>query len=817
MFMIYKFDSFWSYIGNETYETMDSIKTLLSRQDYDYEDCEFKTTKLYVPHNNILGIETIKIPTGLCEHIQKTFNLEIEHKHKEYKKYTKKDILEIAKPIQLINPSFEIRDYQLQSVLVASHRYQSLVYFGVGTGKASCLGLLCLLHKNKKILIMNNSNFILTEIYNRLLSLGVDKTNIGTGTQDLSKPIIIINTATSYNRIKENNSEYINYLKNVEIICQDECFSGNTEILTNEGWKSFEKLNGDELFANFKADTQEIYFSKGEIIKKPFNEKIVKFNTHRKSNIIMTPGHEQLYISENGKIQKKPIKDLRTTNNKSKIFCSGYGTGKKQKLTNIEKMLIAIQANGHTVNRGKRNSYEIAFAKDKKIKYWTELYNVFNGKKSIIKPQKTCKYRSHVWIDGYENGKAKKLYDCFNLVDFSYECANEFINEVIKWDGWQQSKNVYGYVSGDKKNTDFVAAVAFLGGYSAYQEEMIDKRPNNNPTYRVFLTKKKYKSLQNTHKEYVDYNNNVYCVNVPEHNIIVRNSKTKQYSFATGNCQHSQSASHFIPLFYASNLKHFVGYSGSPYKKPNDIYNNTDDLVLTGIIGEPAIVYQMKDSIKENTIAQPYSYFINYKPWNITLPEQTKYFIHYRKGIVYNRNRNNAGIAMIKYLNNNNIKTLVLFREVKNHGLKVLKQLKKDGVNALFLQGGNKIHEYDSKLNLNTKKGEVEDIKVALKNNYNIILASGVLNEGVDIDVFQAGILFTGGVSAIQIVQQSGRVSRKKKIGENIALIVDFKDEEINYLFKKQYLTRKKILQDNGVIETKNVQEFFDIVNKIKG
>ncbi len=188
----------------------------------------------------------------------------------------------------------------------------------------------------------------------------------------------------------------------------------------------------------------------------------------------------------------------------------------------------------------------------------------------------------------------------------------------------------------------------------------------------------------------------------------------------------------------------------------------------------------------------------------------------YKKCIVHNKARNYAGVELIKYLNQKNIKTLVLFREVKRHGLPIMKQLRQIGVPALFLQGGDKIHEYDKNLKLHSKKGNVDDIKEALQNGYNIVLASQVMDEGVDITSFQAGVLFTGGKSPIKIIQQTGRVSRAKSNGENIALIVDFNDSGVNSMFSRQYQERRKTLKNNGVIELDDVQKLFSLVERMK-
>lgn len=501
--MIYKFDYLWSYLTNETPEVITRAKVLLTRRDYDFEVEKWNVSQLWAPHSNILGVETIKFPTGLCDYLSKELGIEIEHKQQEYQKYTKEDILAVAEKVKDVFQGFQVRDYQIDLVAASLDKYSSLIVSGTGSGKTSVMTLVALLLKDQKILVINNQNFILRQIYERFLAMGISKDDIGTGTTDLSKRIVIISSQTSYNRIKECNEEYLNYLKTVDTVICDEC-------------------------------------------------------------------------------------------------------------------------------------------------------------------------------------------------------------------------------------------------------------------------------------------------------------------------AHFQSVSHFALLFYTTNLKHLIGYTATPYKKPTEPYNNTDDLVTIGFFGPAAAEYTMADSISNNNIAQPYSYYINYNAYSVDAPANTDFFILYKKCIVYNKARNYAGVQLVKYLHMKGIKTLVLFREVKGHGLPIMKQLKQLGIPALFLQGGEKIHEYDKSLKLHSKKGNTDDIKEALKNGYNIILASQVMDEGVDITSFQAGVLFTGGKSPIKIIQQTGRVSRAKDTGENIALIVDFNDSDVNPIFARQYKERKKTLKNNGVIEIENVQGLFDIIDRMK-
>lgn len=145
------------------------------------------------------------------------------------------------------------------------------------------------------------------------------------------------------------------------------------------------------------------------------------------------------------------------------------------------------------------------------------------------------------------------------------------------------------------------------------------------------------------------------------------------------------------------------------------------------------------------------------------------------------------------------------------------KQLFDEGVNSKFICGGETIYEFTGKSKPNKYKGNIEDIKRALnEEGYNIIFASQVLNEGVDISCFEAGILFAGGKSPISIIQQNGRIARLKAHGLNKAVIIDFKDLGGHYIFSHQYNKRKQILASNNVINLEKVEDFFNLIEEIK-
>lgn len=514
--MIIKCNAFWSYIINEPNSTLERIKSLLTLEEYDYKSETYNRVKFYVEEQSILDFNKLRFPTGLCDYLLSKLNLDIDYQKDFDDEYSEEEIRQLCNEIAVNNPKFEVRDYQVESVLAGLNRYQALILSSVASGKTSMMSITVrlLINRGYKILITNDSGFILKQINDRLISLGVDPTLISMDINNLDAQICILTSDILYSHIKKNDQNLLNYLSNINAFIVDEA-------------------------------------------------------------------------------------------------------------------------------------------------------------------------------------------------------------------------------------------------------------------------------------------------------------------------QHMQSMSGFAPLFYTTigTLKHVIGYSGSPFRNHKFPYKNNMDFMTIALLGEPAFVYDMDDAINNENIAKVYSYFINYNSPKSYMPDYLDYFVLYKKNIQNNAARNRSGLEMIKFLNKHNLKTLVLFNYIDKHALPIMKQLKQEGVKALMIRGGagtvkgipqGIIYEYDDKLKKHERKGSIDDLVKAMEeDNYNIIFASSILNEGVDIECFDAGLLFAGGKSPISLIQQVGRVSRRKKNGMNVSLIIDFKDINCNGMFVGQYNKRKQLMRDKGVQNIENVQDFCKLVEEI--
>ena len=317
-----------------------------------------------------------------------------------------------------------------------------------------------------------------------------------------------------------------------DILVFDECFRGDTEILTEEGYKRFDCLNGTEKVAQFTKEGNIEFVYPIRYIHKQYIGKICKMHLGRERYVYLTPNHNQVYRTSSIKEWRlRPIQEIKE-NTITRIPVSGKGTGNNSSLTPIEQLYIAIQADG-TLQRHQKNEsvYSIHVTKERKKQ---RLFSIL----SQIDSSLWTKIKSREGIDRYliklPKGNAKLLSTHFN-VNMGYDRAVSFINEVVQWDGYIKG-NLNYYCSSVKENVDFVSAIAVQAGYKSLISTEEDNRKESYKTiYRLFMYKKEDICTDIMHKEYIDYNDSVYCVEVPSHMIVVR---SQGYSFISGNCHH---------------------------------------------------------------------------------------------------------------------------------------------------------------------------------------------------------------------------------------------------------------------------------------
>ncbi len=120
----------------------------------------------------------------------------------------------------------------------------------------------------------------------------------------------------------------------------------------------------------------------------------------------------------------------------------------------------------------------------------------------------------------------------------------------------------------------------------------------------------------------------------------------------------------------------------------------------------------------------------------------------------------------------NGMTTLVLVDRI-NHGYSLGRKLGGKGIKYEFLNGSHDSAFREAKLR------EFRDGSLP------VIIATSILDEGIDVPRVQAVVLAGGGKSSVKVLQRVGRALRRKQgIGENVAHIVDFHHTGSRYTAK---------------------------------
>lgn len=318
------------------------------------------------------------------------------------------------------------------------------------------------------------------------------------------------------------------------------CFDGETEILTTEGWVPFPKLTKRYKVAQFDKVKQEISFVAPEaIIRKRFYGDMVRLE-RRNIDLLVTPDHRLLLETRDGEQVDVLAQDFRS-NMRMPIAATCFDCGYTPSAFKIA-FTCAAQADGTWNGSG----WHFGFTRRRKIwrmrwilrsagvQYTEETKRVDDPFKPGKKRSRTIFYVKKCAL-GDEAACLLGPGKTFGswLLSWSRTAREAFLDEIMNWDGSYTRRNCYS--SSVKANADMVQAVATITGRRArlrsYTRSKIQKKAN----WQVDLSPRTWTWTTNTAKSTVSWGGRmVYCVTVPAHYIVVRRGKNVMI---TGQCQ----------------------------------------------------------------------------------------------------------------------------------------------------------------------------------------------------------------------------------------------------------------------------------------
>lgn len=232
----------------------------------------------------------------------------------------------------------------------------------------------------------------------------------------------------------------------------------------------------------------------------------------------------------------------------------------------------------------------------------------------------------------------------------------------------------------------------------------------------------------------------------------VRKKVKEAQLFIFDECQYAASETLQFLHRESSSAKHRFLFSGTPWR------DTGDDILIEAVSGPKIIDINATYLIKKGFLVKPDIYFIDVP---VMRNAGKNYHDVYKNYIVENEERNNLIIKSAKKLVQKGRKVLILVIRV-SHGELLKNELSND-FRVEFLDGAKSA---DSRM---------ATIQAMKDGDVDILIASKIFDQGVDIPELDALILAGSGKSSGRALQRIGRVIRLAE-GKERAIVVEFFD-----------------------------------------
>jgi len=361
------------------------------------------------------------------------------------------------------------------------------------------------------------------------------------------------------------------------------CYSSDTEILTETGWKTFDKLNQNEKVMTFDHEKRILEFQKPEKIHwMKYNGDMIHFE-HRELDLLVTPNHRMLI--KNRKSEKIEVLEAGSLIGEKEIFLTGIWVGESPECFTIdeydykfnrkrEKQEIRfndwIQFMGLYLSEGyvtdTENEHRVYICQTKNSIYFKDFEKILSKlpfKNSYREEDSKFRINSIQLVNILkEFGKAKEKFIPSYIKNAKKEHIIEFLDAFLLGDG-----NIhYGkkrFFSSSKKLIDDIQELILKIGKSSIIT--IDKRkkmlnPLNKkyydvsevysveikPEFKVGIRKKDIKR--------VEYQGYVGCVTVPTGFVVIRRNNRVAISGNTGGMGSYSMEDHLMPFISQSDV-----------------------------------------------------------------------------------------------------------------------------------------------------------------------------------------------------------------------------------------------------------------------
>jgi len=343
------------------------------------------------------------------------------------------------------------------------------------------------------------------------------------------------------------------------------CYSKDTEVYTDQGWKHFYELNGKEKCLSLNPNSFNLGWQPiKQIINYQHTGKMHYFHS-RSLDILVTPDHAMFVkkrwdqrMGRKDKYQFIPAKDLP---HEAIIYRSSRWQGEEKEYIKTGNLTLPIEAycrlmgyylSEGCVNRRKKLCYQICISQHQQEKL-SQMHSDLSWLPLRISKAKSALYIFHIDLGRYleQFGKSHERYVPEDikrlsprLIDIfldAYCLGDGSIDEGKLWKGGKFKDSRIFFTSSPKLAEDIGELILKMGKRPSFYKLKTKGKICHfrNGDYKINhdiwrITECHRSASQNFKRDIIDYNDPVYCVELPEwHTLWVRrNGKTAW----CGNC-----------------------------------------------------------------------------------------------------------------------------------------------------------------------------------------------------------------------------------------------------------------------------------------
>jgi hypothetical protein len=312
------------------------------------------------------------------------------------------------------------------------------------------------------------------------------------------------------------------------------CFLGDTEVLTEQGWVRFDAWKGEPIAQWWPDGSITMEHNPGVLVK-PYAGPVVDIESRCVSST-MTPDHRLVSCppTKSG-IKERTAGWVAEHSGLNNIPAAGVWVGGSDSVMTPElvRLAVAFSADGCVVG----DTIRVGLRRERKIIRMRELLEAAGVPYRTLEypPQEGHKGAHNTVIFMIKNPPVGKGFGPW-ILRLSREALDALVSELAHWDGQPHHKSGrLCFWTTQRSDAEWVQTALALSGVVSTIREYPSRNPAHKPKLLVYARKEPYTSIDTARDVTVrEYEGLVYCASVESSYILIRrNSKIS----VVGQCQ----------------------------------------------------------------------------------------------------------------------------------------------------------------------------------------------------------------------------------------------------------------------------------------